>query len=148
VGVALQWSWPKIHILVAVRRNPTVRSYDRVPMAGKRKYGPPHQYPRPKGKYDILCPFSRPHPPINDVLRGYNYFTAGPRWTSLPNIAESFSVRRLLADSAGWQFGGCASREAISPGLVYFRAVMTDIVHRVLARACASNHAHRCLERL
>ena len=30
--------------------------------AGK-KYGPPQQYPRPKGRYDTLCPFSRPHPP-------------------------------------------------------------------------------------
>src|SRR5437588_12761450 len=26
-------------------------------------YGPPQRYPRPKGRYDTLSPFSRPHPP-------------------------------------------------------------------------------------
>src|SRR5207253_10064315 len=26
-----------------------------------KKYGPQKRYPRPKGRYDTLCPFSRPH---------------------------------------------------------------------------------------
>src|SRR5438128_6204746 len=28
-----------------------------------KEYGPPQRYPRPKGRYDTLCPSARPHPP-------------------------------------------------------------------------------------
>src|SRR3977135_661425 len=33
-----------------------------------KEYGPPQRYPRPKGKYDTLCPFSRPHPSKKNLM--------------------------------------------------------------------------------
>ena len=39
VGVALQWSWPQVRIVVPFRRDPPVRSHDRVPMGRERNMG-------------------------------------------------------------------------------------------------------------
>jgi hypothetical protein len=39
VGVALQWSWPQVRIVVPLRRDPPVRSHDRVPMGRERNTG-------------------------------------------------------------------------------------------------------------
>src|ERR1700737_3567640 len=33
-----------------------------------KEYGPPQRYPHPKGRYDTLCPFSRPYPSQNNVM--------------------------------------------------------------------------------
>jgi len=37
--VALQWSWPQVRIVVPLRRDPSVRSHDRVPMGRERNTG-------------------------------------------------------------------------------------------------------------
>src|SRR2546425_5195474 len=37
VGVALQWSWPQVQIIVPLRRDPPVRSHD---SAEGKEYGP------------------------------------------------------------------------------------------------------------
>jgi len=35
----LQWSWPQVRIVVPLRRDPPVRSHDRVPMGRERNTG-------------------------------------------------------------------------------------------------------------
>jgi hypothetical protein len=37
--VALQWSWPQVSVVVPLRRDPLVRSHDRVPMGRERDTG-------------------------------------------------------------------------------------------------------------
>ena len=60
-----RWTWlcsghgPKS---VLLRRDPPVAATTECDGPGK-EYGPPQRYPRPNGRYDTLCPFSRPHPP-------------------------------------------------------------------------------------
>jgi hypothetical protein len=48
-------------------------------------------------------------PPINEVLRRYNHFSGRSSVDFTTNIAKSDFRYTRLADSAGWQFGGCVS---------------------------------------
>jgi hypothetical protein len=66
-----------------------------------KENGPPQRYPRPKGRYDTLCPFSRPHPPLTHHAELGGFFNwrlrdqkrgarAGPPLPGAPGITRGF----------------------------------------------------------
>ena len=99
VDVALQWSWPQA---VLLRRDPPVAATTECDGPGK-EYEPPQRYPRPKGKYDTLCPFSRPHPSKKNLMIPG---ASGSEIAKIPPMDEvlrrhSESLRKAAAKTTG-----------------------------------------------
>ena len=62
----MQSSWPQVRIIPSPPRPACAQPRQSADGPGK-EYGPPQRYPRPKGRYDTMCHFSRPVPAQNSV---------------------------------------------------------------------------------
>jgi hypothetical protein len=71
----LQSSWPQVRIIPSPPRPACAQPRQSADGPGK-EYRPPQRYPRPKGRYDTMCHFSRPLPAQSSVrgIRNYDDF--------------------------------------------------------------------------
>src|ERR1700738_4459464 len=67
-GAALEWCMPQVRFVAPPPPRPAGTQPRQSADRPGKEYGPPQRYPPPNGRYDTLRPFSRPHPPKNNVM--------------------------------------------------------------------------------